>query len=107
MIPGTQNRKSFLMGFMACALCVGCAGAAIQYKYYGLEVPDECYSKGVLQGKEGKDGWKDLPFAECRPDAATKGKCWVEISEEHFKKENELLNCRQSLKDCQAGNPPQ
>lgn len=88
--------------FLGIISLVGCA--AVTYRYYGVQIPTDCYKEGKLIGKPGS--WPDLPFTQCQPDDVVKGKCWVELTEDHFAKDKELIQCRQSLSDCQHGEPP-
>ncbi len=87
-------------------LVLGACGAGVVYRYYGADLPAECYAKGQLLGKQGKDGWPDLPLAVCQPDAVSKGKCAVQLRQDFFNKDRELNLCRQQLQDCQKGPPP-
>lgn len=82
----------------------GCA-AAVEYHYYALDIPTDCYDKGQLIGKPGASGWVNLPFDECKPDDTIKGKCVVELSADHFAKEKELVQCRAQLSECQNPKP--
>lgn len=101
----SATRRGFFSGFFLGVLAItGCA--AVTYKYYGVSMPDECYSKGMLLGKLGKGGWPDLPMTTCQPDAQVKGKCWVQTTEDFFQKDQALSICMQQLQDCQHGAPP-
>jgi hypothetical protein len=100
--------KQFIAGYLLGVLSlVGCAAA--QYRYYGVSMPDECYDKGQLLGKQGDAEWKDLPLSMCKPDAQIKGKCTVEFQEDHFAKDQEfelkkkeLVSCQQKLESCES-----
>src|SRR5882724_6916025 len=99
-----MNHRDYLRGFwpgfiIGTAFTVSCAG--IQYRHYGLSLPDECYQKGSLLGKLGKDGWPDVPFSQCKPDDVVKGKCVIELEQDYFSKDSELNNCREALDSCQ------
>src|SRR5215469_14150950 len=86
--------KGLWSGFIfALVLAAGCA--ATTWRYYGEQLPgrtivqadvgeklsDLCYNEGRLLGKEGSDGWPDLPLTECKPDTALAGKCVVQMTE--------------------------
>lgn len=95
--------RSTLYGASIAILSVfGCA-SIVNYHYYGLQLPAECYEQGELLGKVGHSGWPDLPLAQCEPDAGTQGKCVIELSADHFAKEAALLQCQSDLKDCEKG----
>lgn len=88
----------YLLGVISVAAC---AGVAVQYRYYGVQLPEECYSGGMLLGKLGEEGWPDLPLSRCKPDDVSKGKCWVQLSEDYWAKDTELLKLRKDLDECQ------
>lgn len=96
--------KRILFGYFLGLLSVVACGAG--YKYYGLNVPPECYDKGTLLGPD-EDGSKDKPFTICKPEPGIKGKCYVIERTVMNSVEKDLFQCQQRLKDCEAGNPPQ
>jgi hypothetical protein len=102
----TIHRQSFVYGASLALLgLIGCA-STLNYRYYGLSLTDICYGQGSLLGKLGSDGWPDLPFTECQPDAAVKGKCVVELAADHFAKDAALQQCQSDLKSCESGVIP-
>jgi len=93
-------KRNFFYGFSVGILLVtACAG--IQYHYYGIQMPTECFNQLTLLGKQTVPGWPDLPGSNCKPDDQIRGKCWVELTEDHFRKEQELEQCRDALSKCQ------
>jgi|SRR5271166_1194366 len=88
----------FVLGF---ALSLACATTQ-QYKYYGMNLSSDCYTSGSLLGKQGSDGWPDLPLSDCAPDAQVKGKCAIQLASDFFAKDKALADCQQQLSDCQA-----
>lgn len=93
-------KKGFCFGLILGLLFFVSCGSLV-YKYYGIDVPDECYERGKLLGKQGSGGWADLSFTECEPDETTKGKCVIMQRTEFFAAKTELEQVRQALKDCQ------
>lgn len=93
----------FFLGLcMGATLLVACA--ALKYKYYGLDLPSECYQEGVLLGRSPTDkDWPDLPLTTCLPDARHKGKCVIQRIDDFFNKDKELNECRAALDACQRG----
>lgn len=61
---------AFLAGLITGIVCAfGCAnGGGFIWRHYAPEMPAECYERGTLVGKPGKDGWTDLSMKECEPD---------------------------------------
>lgn len=92
--------KRFIFGYLACIFTLAACGA-IQYRYYGLMVPDPCYSEGKLVGPPTDSSWPSLSLTQCQPDDVTKGKCVVQLTEDFFKKDDALLKCQSDLAACQ------
>lgn len=88
-------RQLFIGIFLGFLLC-GCAGFA--YRYYGIEMPSQCFDKGKLIATEPK---YDIPFSECKPDDFKKGKCVVMKTEEFYSFKGDYERCKIELKDCQ------
>lgn len=81
-------------GIMVGLMLTACAG--LNYKYFGL---DAASYEGTLLGPSSA---QDIPFSRCQPTASNKGPCVVMLSAEWFKAKEEILQLRQSLKDCQG-----
>lgn len=94
--------KHFSLGIICGFFLLGCAG--VTYRYYGLQLPDQCYADGVLEGRGDKD-WPNLPLSQCKPDAADKGKCVVQLQEVFFQMKNDLKTCQTKLIACQQKLP--
>ncbi len=91
-----MNHKQFVMGLLLGMLLVGCAG--FTYRYYGLEMPTECYEKGKLLDDKPSG---DLPLTRCMPDDAQKGKCAVFLVDELERLIADHGRLKAELKDCQ------
>jgi hypothetical protein len=95
------------------------AACATTWKYYGellsdrVLTPDDvgkklsdlCYDEGKLLGKQGSDGWPDLPLDECKPDQAIAGKCVVQTTDVYRALEKDDEDCHIQLSDCEKGKP--
>jgi hypothetical protein len=90
---------AYLLGVIS---MVGCA--SISYRYYTMSLPDDCYDKGTLWGKQGSGGWPDLPFLDCKPDSGNKGKCIAMMTSEFISQKKDLDECHVALDSCQ--HPP-
>jgi hypothetical protein len=99
--------KGFFPGFILGLLTVAGCASVFPYKHYGMDIPSECYDKGSLLGKLGKDGWPDLPMTECKPDLANKMKCQVMIESEFNSLKADDEKCHADLQKCQQGPTPQ
>lgn len=100
-----KSHLNFICGFLLATFCwLGCASVQT-YRYYGMEITPECYDKGQMLGKMGKDGWPDMPLKECAPDAAGKHNCVLELRADHFNKQRDLNNCQSDLIACQKACP--
>lgn len=100
-----MKKKSFFIGYIFGLLSL--AACASAYKYYGLELPPECYQAGKLLGKSPDDAdWPDLPLTICQPEAGVAGKCVISKRSDYFKLDADLKKCQVALKDCQKGTPP-
>lgn len=88
--------KQFAMGLLLGILLVGCAG--FTYRYYGIEMPAECFAQGKLLGPKESD---DLPLSRCSPDDTQKGKCAVFLVEELERLIADHGRLKAELKDCQ------
>lgn len=91
--------RHFALGCVFGISLLGCAGAAFNYRYYGLDA--DLYDGKLLgSDEEGKD---DLPFSTCTPTAAHKSPCVVLLEGEFLKLKQDLLETRQRLKACEQG----
>lgn len=91
---------AYLLGVISMSAC-----ASVSYRYYTLNLPVECYDKGQLFGKLGKDGWPDLPLKTCEPDAVNQGKCVAMLTPEYISMRKDLEECHVALDQCQR-HPP-
>ena len=95
----------FVMGLVAgvCFMVACGSGPVFPYHYYGLSMPAECYEKGTLLGKTGKDGWRDIPLSNCLPDpkGGTELKCITVLDGDFYAGKGDYLKCQQSLSDCE------
>jgi|SRR6185369_924562 len=92
------NQKSFLLGFLFCALLVGCSGVTI--RYYSMD--GVRYAEGVLKGPEPK---YNRAFSDCEPDAVYKhGKCVVMFQNEFDGWKKDYLTCKSDLNTCQRNS---
>lgn len=98
--------KPFILGYGFGILTLIACATSTPYRYYGLSIPDDCYDKGTLLGHQGSDGWADLPFDECKPDQAIKGKCVIMRDADWFAKDKDLKDCQTALISCQKGPAP-
>lgn len=96
--------KNIILGIVIGFALAACAG--FRYRYYAPSLPDSCYDQGKLIGKDGKDGWPDLAFSECKPRDGVHPKCVVQLDGEFFSMKRDLIECRQALIDCQRGPKP-
>lgn len=95
-----------LIGFaLGVTMMVGCS-ATFPYQYYATSMPEECYDKGNLLGKLGKDGWKDQPMTECKPGASKKLKCITMFDGDFYSLKADDLKCHSDLQSCQRGSKP-
>lgn len=85
---------------------VGCA--SFPWRYYGTQMDDTCYDKGNLLGKQGKQGWPNLPLAECKPDVSIKLKCITVPIDDFYSFKADDEKCHSDLnsceKNCKAGS---
>jgi hypothetical protein len=94
----------FTLGFLAGAsLIYACAGAIgyFPYRYYALSLSEDCYEKGMLSGKPGKEGWPDLPLNNCKPDSGNLLKCLLMTDSDFYAAKTDFLKCEQDLSNCQ------
>lgn len=85
--------------WVASFLLLTCCGSAPIYPYYVVD-PE----KDLLKAADPKD---DLKLSEtCKPDASDQAKCILQIRAVFFKKERELLETREALRRCEAGEEP-
>jgi hypothetical protein len=90
--------KKFLIGFaLGLILPTGCA--SIAYRFYGLNLPESCYEQGTLLGATGQ--YPNIPFTQCEPDNVVRGKCVIQLEQDFYRKEADLLTCQSDLKKCQ------
>jgi hypothetical protein len=81
---------------------VACGAVGVfPYRYYSLALPDDCYDRGALLGKQGNGGWKDLPLSTCRPDKGNKLKCITVLDGDFYSAKGDYLKCEQDLSACQ------
>lgn len=102
-----SKRDAFWLLMGSSVALFACATYPV-YNYYGIQMPVDCFASGTLVGSQtaqNPKGWPSLPMSECTPDAALKGKCWIELSADHFAKERELEQCRSKLEQCQGPMP--
>lgn len=92
----------YLLGIIS---IVGCA-SVFPYRYYATQMPESCYDSGMLLGKVGKDGWRDLPLNQCKPDDTVKLKCVTMIESDFYALKLDNQKCHLDLDSCQRGNPP-
>ena len=88
--------KNISLGIILGVLLSACAG--FSYKYYGVEMPGDCYDKGMLLGKTPND---DLPLSTCKPDDVTKLKCITLQIDEFYALKADYERCVVELKACQ------
>ena len=69
-------------------------------------MPEECYDKGQLLGKQGKEGWPDEPLAQCKPDETVKLKCMTVKVDDFYSIKADNIKCHQDLISCQQGPLP-
>lgn len=92
---------AYILGLLSLGAC-----ATTSYRYYGLTLENNCYQQGTLLGKQASNGWPDIPLETCKPDAASNGKCIIQLTDEFFRKDADLKNCVAALDTCQRGQKP-
>lgn len=97
-----MKSKHFAFGCMFAFLMMGCA--SFSYRYYGMD-SNVSYEKGVLTGKEGTEGWPDIPFSFCAPSAATNHPCVIMKSADFFAMKLDYEDLKSKLDECQRKQP--
>lgn len=104
----------FLLGYaLGLITLAGCA-TAFPWHYFASQMPDSCYEQGKLLGKEGKDGWPDLPLTSCKPDPDSadpkikpvKLKCITVLVDDFYSLKADDEKCHADLQACQKGPRP-
>jgi hypothetical protein len=98
-----MNKKDFFLG-LALGISVMTACATTSARYYGLSLPDDCYSRGTLLGDSNE--WPDMSFDICRPSKDILGKCIIQKDSDFFGMKQSLANCVIELDACQRGPMP-
>lgn len=73
------------------------------YKYYQIDITNECFESGKLLAAEAKD---DLPLVVCRPDDVAVGKCVVLMTAEYRRLRERIVELEKRLADCEQGGTP-
>ena len=90
----------FIIGFLTSCGSLG-------LKYYGMDLPENCYQQGKLLAADPKD---DEAFSVCQPDnqsereeifTGKKGKCWIMKSDDFFNLLQDYERVKIELEDCQ------
>jgi hypothetical protein len=88
-------KRNWLAGFISGSLLLGCAGAAFNYRYFGLQ--GVTYTQGVLLGPKES---QDIPFSACEPGLASRSTCVVMLAKDFFALKQDYEDTQQRLKEC-------
>lgn len=91
-------KKTLLVIFMQLSF-LACSSFA--YKWYGMELSDQCYQEGKLLGPKPED---DLSLTQCKPTDALKGPCAVLPIDEFERLRTDLVTCQAELRACQQNH---
>lgn len=93
-------KRAFFLGCVfSLSLVVACG--SFPYKWYTMDLDDECYSTGMLRGPDPKD---DLSMVVCAPSQQNQAPCIAMLLAEFEKLKAERDALLERLKACEEND---